>query len=157
MEMVIENVSLELKKKLLSECLRLQRANAEEAKRAMDEAQESANEHQGAIEDKFESFRESCHIQRDMFAKQYDEAISGLHMLRRIVATKENAEVKLGSVVETTFQNYFISVSLGEITAEGKKYYAISTQSPLYQAIADKQKGDVFSFRGKEYKILNVF
>src|SRR5687767_6895540 len=90
--------NLILKQRLLAECLRLQNSQIQTAKSAMDEAQQSANEHQGALEDKFESFREACQIQRDMFAKQLDEAITTLSVLKRIVATKENKNIMLGSV-----------------------------------------------------------
>jgi hypothetical protein len=53
-----------LKQQLLSECRRVQQLKADNARQAMLDVQESANESQGAIEDKFESFREACQIQR---------------------------------------------------------------------------------------------
>lgn len=127
------------------------------AKAAMDDAQESANEHHGAMEDKFESFREACQIQRDMYAKQLDELITTMALLKRINATKFNNDVSLGAVVQTELQNYFIGVSLGEIKLEGESYFAISGMAPLYKAMAGKASGDSFKFRDKEYKILQVF
>jgi hypothetical protein len=148
---------LVLKQRLLNECLKIQNAQIQTAKSAMDEAQQSANEHQGAIEDKFESFREACQIQRDMFAKQLDEAITTLSILKRINATKENKIIMLGSVVITNLQKFFISVSLGEITVEGEKYFAISAMSPLFKAMVDKQEGESFSFRDKHYIIESIF
>src|SRR5919112_3616396 len=109
--MLVTSKNLEIKQRLLSECLRIQNVQIQTAKNAMDEAQESANEHQGAgIEDKFESFREACQIQRDMFAKQLDEAITSLSVLKRIVATKENKNIMLGSVIFTNLQKFFISI-----------------------------------------------
>ncbi|QNF33030.1 hypothetical protein HUW51_09895 [Adhaeribacter swui] len=156
--MLVTSKNLEIKQRLLSECLRIQNVQIQTAKSAMDEAQESANEHQGAgIEDKFESFREACQIQRDMFAKQMDEAITGLAILKRIVATKENKIITLGSVVHTNSQKYFVSASVGEINLNGEKYYAISTMSPIFKAMADKTSGDTFTFRDKQYKIEEVF
>ncbi|MFC6999387.1 hypothetical protein [Rufibacter roseus] len=149
-------VDLEIKNQLLDECIRVQTDFVENARIAMEDAQESANESQGAIEDKFESFREACHIQRDMFAKQLDEAIGKLSILKRIVRNKVNDTVTLGSVVRTDAQNYFISVSLGEITVDGEKYFAISPASPVFQAMAEKGKGDTFTFRDKSIKILEV-
>jgi hypothetical protein len=154
---------LVLKQRLLNECLKIQNAQIQTAKSAMDEAQESANEHQGAIEDKFESFREACQIQRDMFAKQLDEAITSLSILKRINATKENKIIMqnkiimLGSVIITNLQKFFISVSLGEITVDGEKYFAISAMSPLFKAMVDKKEGETFSFRDKHYIIESIF
>ncbi|MCC9167482.1 GreA/GreB family elongation factor [Pontibacter harenae] len=148
---------LELKKRLLQESNKLLNMQMKAAKDAMDVAQESANEHQGAMEDKFESFREACQIQRDMFAKQLDELISTMGLLRRVNATKVNTEVSLGAVVFTELQNYFIGVSLGKIEIEGDEFFAISGMSPIYKAMAGKSAGDSFVFRDKEYKILQVY
>ncbi len=149
--------NLALKQRLLNECLRIQNSQIQTAKSAMDEAQESANEHQGAIEDKFESFREACQIQRDMFAKQLDEAITTLSILKRINATKKNKIIMLGSVVVTNTEKFFISVSLGEITVEGEKYFAISAMSPLFKAMVNKNEGETFTFRDKTYTIESIF
>jgi len=149
--------NLVLKQQLLAECLRIQNSQIQTAKSAMDEAQQSANEHQGALEDKFESFREACQIQRDMFAKQLDEAITSLSILRRIVATKENKHVMLGSVIITNLEKFFISVSLGEISVNGEKYFAISAMSPLFKAMVNKSEGEEFAFRDKKYRIENIF
>lgn len=150
------SLDLEIKSRLLDECLKIQNDFVENARRAMEDAQNSANESQGAMEDKFESFREACHIQRDMYAKQLDEGIDKLSILKRIVRNKVNDTVSLGSVVRTDAQNYFISVSLGEIKVDGEKFYAISPASPVFQAMAEKSKGDSFQFRDKKINILEV-
>lgn len=148
---------LETKKRLLQESTRILSAQIKAAKDAMDEAQESANEHQGAMEDKFESFRENCQIQRDMYARQLDELIRTQSILRNINATKVNKEVSMGAVVQTELQNYFIGVSLGEIKIDGESYFAISGMSPLYKVMAGRTAGEEFTFRDKTYKILQVF
>ncbi|MCP2045168.1 hypothetical protein [Pontibacter sp. HSC-36F09] len=148
---------LELKKKLLQESTKLLNRQIQAAKEAMDEAQESANEHHGAIEDKFESFREACQIQRDMYARQLDELMTTMGVLKRVNSTKENKEVSFGAVVMTELQNYFIGVSLGEIKIDGESFYAISGLSPLYKAMEGKSSEESFEFRGKSYKVLQVF
>lgn len=147
---------LETKRRLLQESIQLLNTQINAAKEAMDDAQNSANEHDGAMEDKFESFRENCQIQRDMYARQLDELISTMALLRRINATKVNHDVSLGAVVHTELQNYFIGVSLGELKIDGESYFAISGMSPIFKAMAGKTAGESFSFRDKEYKILQV-
>ncbi|MDX5443132.1 MAG: hypothetical protein LPJ89_05040, partial [Hymenobacteraceae bacterium] len=131
--------NFELKKKIYHACLQLQQDHVHQAKSAMEEVQESANEHIGSMEDKFESFRENCQIQRDMYAKQLDEALTALATLKRIDLTKEYKEAMLGALVETEQHKYFISVSLGEVKVDGKSYFAISTLSPLFKAMAEKK------------------
>ncbi|GAB3815879.1 hypothetical protein [Pontibacter rugosus] len=155
MEMLTQD--LETKKHLLQECSRILSAQMKAAKDAMDEAQRSANESQGAMEDKFESFRENCQIQRDMFARQLDELMTTQSILMRINATKQNHDVSLGAVVHTSLQNYFIGVSLGEIKIEEESYFAISGKSPLFKAMEGKAAGETFIFRDREVKVLQVY
>ena len=147
----------EIKQQLLRECTRLQQDQVNNAKNAMDEAQESANEQQGSMEDKFESFREACQIQRDMFARQMAEFVNGLTILKRIVVTKAIKEPILGAVVITDSQKYFISLSLGEIKIGNESYFAISPVSPICKAMAGKKEGDTFLFRDKKHKIVSIF
>ncbi|WP_299821440.1 hypothetical protein [uncultured Pontibacter sp.] len=154
MEMLTQD--LETKKRLLQESIQILNTQIKAAKDAMDEAQNSANEHDGAMEDKFESFRENCQIQRDMYARQLDELISTMALLRRINATKSNHDVSLGAVVHTELQNYFIGVSLGEIKIDGESYFAISGMSPIFKAMAGKTAGETFNFRERDYKILQI-
>jgi hypothetical protein len=146
-----------IKKDVLNKCIEMQTNIVNTAKKAMDEAQESANEEKGSTEEKFDSFRESMQIARDMHARQVAEGIDGLALLKRISIVPLVDHVKLGAIVCTTLQNYFISASLGEIEHNGKTYMAISTMTPLYQSLAGKQKGDKFNFRDGEYKITNVY
>lgn len=154
MEMLTQD--LETKKRLLQESIQILNTQINAAREAMEDAQNSANEHDGAMEDKFESFRENCQIQRDMYARQLDELISTMALLRRINATKVNHDVSLGAVVHTELQNYFIGVSLGEIKIDGESYFAISGMSPIFKAMMGKTAGETFTFRDKEYKILQV-
>lgn len=147
----------ELKLQLLKECRKIVKDQVANAKNAMDEAQESANEHQGAIEDKFESFREACQIQRDMFAKQLEEALSRQALLNRVVATKLNKDIMLGSIVKTDALNYFVSVSLGEVKMNEEGFFAISAMSPVFKAMVNKQQGETFDFMGKKVRILEIF
>jgi hypothetical protein len=155
MEMVSEKLAL--KKQLLDECLKIQTQLVKNAKDAMELAQESANEEKGKMGDKFESFREQCQIDRDMFAKQHQEALGLLNTLHKINAGKENDLILPGSVVITDIQNIFVAVSIGNIKSSGKDFFAVSTLSPIYKAMSGKRKGDSFSFRDKTYKITDTF
>jgi transcription elongation GreA/GreB family factor len=155
METVTEK--LQLKKELLDACLNIQNQLVKNAKDAMELAQESANDEKGKMGDKFESFREQCQIDRDMYAKQYQEALSLLNTLNKITISKENEIVLLGSVVITDVQNIFVAVSIGSIKAGDQDFFAVSTQSPIFKAMMGKKKGESFSFRDKIYKIKDTF
>ena len=126
------------------------------SKSAMLQSQESANEEKGKMGDKFESFREQMQIDRDMHARQYDAALQGMAALKKIDPSKEQKLVSLGAVVITDFQKLFISASLGQISANGENYVAVSASTPIYTILAGKKKGDSFTFREKKYKVLEV-
>lgn len=155
MELIAEY--LETKKQLLAECFAIQTRLVETAKEAMKQAQESANEEEGSLEENYESFKSQLYMDRDMFARQVEEAINSFNQLRKIDLTKDSETIALGSLVVTDTQKFFISISLGELTVEGKKYFAISTSTPLYKEMGGKRKGETFNFRDKKYKILEVY
>lgn len=147
-----------LKRALREACVLLQQEKVAHARQAMEDVQESANEHQGSIEDKFESFREACHIQRELFARQHEEAMRGLEVLQRLPEAHLTQGVPgLGSVVETDVHTYYISISLGEFFVDGQAYCAISAFSPLFLAMAHHRAGDTFQFRGRNYHVKAIY
>lgn len=146
-----------VKKKIWDACLEKQKSLAATTKEAMDQAQQSANEEKGSMEEKFESFREQLIRDRDMFARKLGEHLSGIDTLRQIDASKTFLTVQPGSVVITEKQKFFVSIGLGELKIGGDVYFAISVQSPLYQQMEGKKAGDSFEFRSITHKIVNVF
>jgi len=61
--------------------------------------------------------------------------------------------VGLGSLVKTSTNCFFISVSAGEIKLENKSVYAISMGSPIGLALAGKSQGEQLEFNGNKMKI----
>ncbi len=70
---------------------------------------------------------------------------------------KTHDSPELGAVVETNHGTFFISVSIEEFYVEGKRYYGISTQSPLFKVMRGKHSGDSFTFRDEQYTIHHIF
>ena len=64
---------------------------------------------------------------------------------------------KLGSIVVTDKLKVFLSWNLGKIPVGKDTYFVISTQAPLFDAIAGKKKGETFDFRGEKHKVLEVY
>lgn len=153
--MDVEKISL--KQRLMAECVRMQKNIINNAREAMQDAQLSANEHEGAMEEKFDSYREELQNKRDLFARQLDQGLDDLAFLNKVNSQKEYDTVMLGAVVITEMQHLFISISLGKIEIDDQVYFAVSPMAPIYKAMAGLKKGDVFEFRGKKTKILDVF
>jgi hypothetical protein len=146
---------VKLKKSLLNKCIDIQKQTVSIAKKAMEDALSSANAEK-VSEELSDSFRESMHATRDMYARQANEGVNNLGLLNRINIV-EHDKVKFGSVVFTNFQNYFISTGLGEIKVDDLSFQAVSTLAPLFQILVDKRKGDTFMFLDRLYTVIEVF
>jgi len=146
---------IKLKKALLNKCIDIQKNTVSISKKAMEDALTSANAEK-VTEELSDSFRESMHATRDMYARQANEGVNNLGLLNRINIV-EHDKVRFGSVVFTNFQNYFISTGLGEIKVDDLSFQAVSTLAPLFQILVDKRKGDTFMFLDRLYTVIEVF
>ncbi|MGV6804026.1 MAG: hypothetical protein ACWA49_07450 [Ruegeria sp.] len=64
--------------------------------------------------------------------------------------------VQPGAVVRLSDRCFVVCVSTTRFDADGETYMGISTQSPIYLAMAGMQKGDVFTHNGTEFEIQEV-
>lgn len=64
--------------------------------------------------------------------------------------------VQPGAVVFFDNRRFVVAVSTGRFELDGETYMGISTQSPIYKAMAGLQAGDMFTFHGKEIEIEDV-
>jgi hypothetical protein len=145
-----------IKKRLRDECLDRQRKTAKSYIDSMSEAQQSANEY-GNPEDWFDTYKSDLLNKRDMLSQQLTKVMDEIKVIERIDVTKELENVSFGSVVITDDQKLFISVGIGKVELDKDVYYAISPSVPIFNAIRNLKKGDVFDFRGKKIKICEVF
>lgn len=148
----------EIKETLLDEVEALIYQKIAVFQKMMDDAQDSANnETKSSAGDKFETGRAMMHLERDKNAQQLSEARKLELFLSQIKSDKMFDRVAFGSVVQTDFGNYFISIAAGRILVDEKKYFAISPQAPLAKELMQKEKGDMITFNDKSIKILDVF
>lgn len=149
---------IEIKQALLEEVEELIYQKIAVFEKMMNDAQDSANnETKSSAGDKFETGRAMMHIERDKNAKQLSEARKLELLLSQIKADRIFDRVAYGSVVQTDFDNYFISIAAGRIMVDGKKYFAISPQAPLAKEMMQKEKGETITFNDKPMKILDIF
>lgn len=85
-----------------------------------------------------------------------NEANKMLDGLKNISAKTISDQVILGSVVKTSINNFFISVSAGKIDIEDGSYFAISHHSPIGMLLLGKSKGDSIEFNGNKFTITEV-
>jgi len=148
--------TLELKKNIILLCNAMLQDRANNAKNAMNEMQQSANEY-GIPRDKYDSFKAQVLHKKDMFAEQYQRTLDDLELLEKINTEKISEVVEFGSIVVTNKQKMIITISLGKVQIEDETYFAISPQVPIFNEIQGLKKGDKFKFNGIEQEILDIF
>ena len=148
----------QIKEELLEECREFIQQRIDVSQKAMDNAQDSANnETKSSAGDKFETGRAMMQMEVDKNARQLSEASRVKLLLDMVNPEMIYDKVRFGSVVKTDLANYFIAISAGRIIVEDVKYYAISPQAPLAIEMLQKKVGDTISFNEKPLKILEVF
>ena len=156
MNTITEKDFASLKQQLLEKCREIQTKAIDSSKTAMDEAQLALNEY-GPNKDRYDSFREQLIGKRDMFAAQYQKALTECSVLKKIDPNNINERVEFGAVIMTEKSNFFISISSGKIEHDGAIFYAISPAVPLFKAMEGKKKGEVFEFNGQKQTITELF
>jgi len=106
--------------------------------------------------DKHETGRAMLQIEREKAGNQLAEIQKVKQTLLKIDVTKTSNIVGLGSIVYTTKNNYFISISAGEIKANNIAYYAVSPNTPISQLLLSIKSGDKISFRDQSFQITSV-
>lgn len=126
----------------------------ETAKMAMLNAQDAANsEEKSSAGDKYETARAMGQLDREMNAKQYEEAKRELSLLQNLYVLEPSSVVIPGSFVKTNKGDFFICSGLGIHSVEGKKVGFLSVKSPLAIPLLGKSAGDSFQFQGQSWKI----
>ena len=147
---------LHTKQKLLGLCKETQMRMVDSAKAAMNEAQDALNEY-GPNKDRYDSFRDQLIGRRDMFAGQYQKALSDLNVLDKINCQELKEKVEFGAIIVSDISRFIIAISSGKIEVDGAVYYAISPAVPLYKAMEGLKVGDSFEFNGKRQTIKELF
>jgi len=149
---------IETKKELLNLCLEIQKTRIENARKAMEDAQNaSISEEKSTAGDKYDTSRAMSHNLRDMNAKQLNEALKDLAALEQLKIDLVYKEVKPGAVVKTENGSFFIATSIGQIKHDHETYFTISLLSPIGQAMSNKKQGEYFEFRGNKIRISTIF
>jgi hypothetical protein len=145
-----------VKKQIFNKCLEMHMEKIRHLETAMEEVEKIAHEYEQPSDD-FDSHKMELIGSRDMYAKQLQTEMDLLEILNKINLNTINEKVEFGSVVVTDMQRVFISIGIGKVIIAKDTYYAISPQVPFYQTMKGLKKGDVFDFRGRQVKILDVF
>ncbi|MFL0352566.1 GreA/GreB family elongation factor [Xanthomarina sp. GH4-25] len=92
----------------------------------------------------------------ELHAQYLSDASKMLDTLKLINSKIANTNVVLGSLVKTTSNTYFISISVGKIEIENDTYFGISQHSPIGQLLKGKSVGDTVSFNNNTFTVTEI-
>ena len=92
----------------------------------------------------------------ELNAQYLSDANKMLDTLKLINFKTVNTYATLGSLVKTTSNNYFISISVGKIEIDNETYFGISLLSPIGQLLKNKVVGDNFLFNNYNITITEI-
>lgn len=135
-------------------CKQYTEALIQEIEAAITDRREAiANETKSSMGDKYETTREMLQQDINMNLERLSKVQADASTLKAINPQASSATIIPGSLVYTGNGNFYISVSAGHYTIEGKKYYTVSPSSPIGMQLKGKSTRDSFSLNGKNYTI----
>lgn len=157
--------SLEFKLELLALSRRALAERMAMLSKAMREAQAEANSHVGAMESRYDTFKEEAQALRNGYARQIAAGEQDAALLQQITP-KPCATVQLGALVHTRETqdgeeceiDYFISCAVVDdpVPLEGRSFRLIRPSAPLAQAMLGLRPGQAAMVGDRHIEICSV-
>lgn len=142
------------KKTVRSKCLEVVANRIKPVREAMEEAQVSANaETKSTAGDKHEISRAMAQGERDRLAQQLHNLQMLYSALEKLNVAPAGDSIEIGSYIESSVGDFFVSVGLGEVKTEGFRFFAIAAHSPVGQQLIGKRVGDSFNLGPREAQV----
>lgn len=107
--------------------------------------------------DKHETTRAMIQIEREKNSKRIKEIENSKKQLIVIKSVQlDNLKVSPGSIIFTSNNNYFISISSEIYSSDNNKIYCVSTNTPIAKSYLGKKIGDIVTFNNIESKIEKI-
>ena len=146
----------EKRNRVICSCIEQQEHIASIAKQEMDSAQQQSNDY-GANVDRYDSYRTKMMRSRDMYARQYSNAQTGVRYLQDLLRLPPFDSVEHGACVVTDRQRFFLSIGAGKFNVGNEVWFAISAQTPIYAALKGKRVGDPVVFNGQRQTLKEIY
>lgn len=147
---------MKIKHELLQACFDYANKRIANYKNELETIKESIESNDKAGDDDDDAGNGKLFNDLEKNSQHLSEANKMLDGLKSISPNTVSDKVILGSVVKTTNNNFFISVSAGKIDIEDESYFAISLYSPIGQLLMGKIKGDKVEFNGNSFTLTDV-
>lgn len=148
----------QIRETLLNLCHQYLNENERQLRESIADLQRSANEEtKSSAGDKYETGRAMAQLEIEKLSAQANEIIKQRNTLLSIKSDRSSEIISIGAVVETSIASYFLGISGPKFLVDGKTFFCISVSSPIGAALKGKTVGEIFSFNGKQHKILKVY
>ena len=141
---------------VIQACIAHQEQIAAVAKQEMESAQQQSNDY-GANVDRYDSYRTKMMRSRDMYARQYSNAQTGVRYLQDLLKMPPFDTVDHGACVVTDRQRFLLSIGAGKFEVGDEEWFAISAQTPIYMALKGCMEGDTIVFNGQKQTVKEIF
>ncbi|WP_233898881.1 GreA/GreB family elongation factor [Tenacibaculum piscium] len=109
--------------------------------------------------DKHKTGRAMLQLEMEKAGQQLHGIIKMKEILSKINTqnSQENSKIAhLGSLVKTTKNSFYLSISSGQLIIDNQPYFAVSVSSPIGRILLGKKQGDGFVFNTMEQKIVEI-
>lgn len=147
----------DIKEKLHHLCMAYVDDRIASAQQAITAARESANDDtKSSAGDKYETGREMMQQEIDRNRKQLEESQKLKLVMEQIDPGKSTDMVQNGSLVNTNYGKFYISISRGQVLLDDSNYFAVSSVSPIGIKLMKQKAGHEFDFNGKLFRIESI-
>lgn len=147
---------MKIKQELLQACLDYANKRITNYKNELETIKESIESNDKSGDDDDDSGNGKLFNDLEKNSQHLSDANKMLDGLKAISPNTVSDKIILGSVVKTTNNNFFISVSAGKIDINEGSFFAISHHSPIGTLLLGKEKGDTIEFNNNKFKITEV-
>ena len=154
------------KKKILEVIIADYKDKLERYKKSMEDAQKEANYHKGAMESRYDTFKEEAQMLKEGFAKQFNETNEILKILQSYkmnIIDKKFNKVLPGAIVKCTInnkdeKNFFIikGIHFNEYNINDIYIITLNSDAPLAKKLLNLEEGDEIKFNNDLLEIEEI-
>lgn len=115
-----------------------------------------SSETKSSAGDKHETGRAMLQLEREKLGVQLAEAETTKQLLSKVIIDTKSEKIRLGSLVQSSKANYFLSISAGEFKTSETSIFCISIGTPIGQLLLGKSVGDKIVFNDEEISIKRI-
>ena len=132
------------KENYINACVNFLKEKIEGINSIMNETQSAANsDTKSSAGDKHETSRAMAHLENERLGRQLEILNLQLETIYSINPKSTNPNITLGSIIECTDFNFFISTGLGKLKlGNSSLFYAIAIDSPIGKQLISKKVND---------------